>query len=518
MRQAKPGRAAHPAARPAAETDTVTVRMYKGLLGDCFLLQLGSGAGRSNILIDCGVLQGIAGASDRMKAVASDIVAATGGHLDLLVVTHEHWDHISGFAHAADVFLEGGVTIDTLWMGWTENDADPQARGLRDRFEKAKVAVAAAAGYAVKLADQGVAGAAGVTAGLEAFIGPVDAGLGATGRRTGRQILQDLKIVAGKVAYLEPGQILATPGKTALRAHVLGPPRSEARLFKPLPSAGDNKETYLGGDGLSLADNLRGAIALQEGETDPDIPFPKRYRYTLPETPAPAAVAGPPAAAADDDGPAAWLAKAYIEGADWRRIDADWLGGAGALALKLDSNTNNTSLVLGFETPAGRVLLFAADAQVGNWLSWYDQTYPPAAAAPAAAAAAPATVGVTAEDLLARTVVYKVGHHGSHNATLDALGLDKMTSPDLVAFIPVVETDAHAQGGGWNMPFPAILSRLMNRSQGRVLRGDAKAGCGPDGAALTRDPTFLDRVSDGPDGLFVEYRLPPSQVGAFPAV
>jgi len=43
------------------------------------------------------------------------------------------------------------------------------------------------------------------------------------------------------------------------------------------------------------------------------------------------------------------------------------------LALNLDSDTNNTSLVLAFR--AGRAgqrqgAAVAADAQVGNWLSW----------------------------------------------------------------------------------------------------------------------------------------------------
>lgn len=486
-------------------TDALSVRMYKGLLGDCFLLRLASPAGRSHILIDCGILQGIAGGGERLGKVAEDVVQTTGGELDLLVITHEHADHISGFAHAADAFFGGRLKIHKLWMGWTENSADPQAQGLRARFDKAKVAVTAAAAMAAKLALDGQVGAAAVTAGLEAFIGPVDLGAGPAGPpRTGRQILEALKAAAGGVAYLEPGEIVTTPGATGLRAYVLGPPRSEARLFKPLPSAGDNKETYAGGDGLNQADNLQGAIAVQKGAPDPDIPFPKRYRYPMDH------------AAGDDpsDVALAWLRQAYEGGPDWRRIDADWLGGAGALALKLDSNTNNTSLVLAFETPAGKVLLFAADAQVGNWLSWYDQTYPPAPA-PAPGAAPPSVPGVKAEDILARTVVYKVGHHASHNATLDALGLEKMTDPGLVAFIPVVEEYAHAQGSGWNMPFPPLLKRLLDRTQGRVLRGDCAAGCNLEGEVLTTDTAFLAGVEDGPGDLFVEYHLPAQAVGVF---
>ena len=55
----------------------------------------------------------------------------------------------------------------------------------------------------------------------------------------------------------------------------------------------------------------------------------------------------------------------------WRRIDAAYMDAAAEFALQLDSATNNTSLVLALELiDSGKVLLFVADAQVGNWLSW----------------------------------------------------------------------------------------------------------------------------------------------------
>ena len=98
----------------------------------------------------------------------------------------------------------------------------------------------------------------------------------------------------------------------------------------------------------------------------------------------------------------------------WRRIDEDWLGSAAQFALNLDSATNNTSLVLAIElSPGGEVLLFPADAQVGNWLSWQKVQW-----------SLDGNKTVTATDLLKRTVFYKVGHHGSHNATLREHGLE----------------------------------------------------------------------------------------------
>src|SRR5207248_1329999 len=95
---------------------------------------------------------------------------------------------------------------------------------------------------------------------------------------------------------------------------------------------------------------------------------------------------------------------------DWRRIDKDWLSSAELLALDMNDYTNNASLVLAFELgKGGKVLLFAADAQRGNWASWGKKDW------------ADGKRRVTARDLLARTVLYKVGHHGSHNATLNGL-------------------------------------------------------------------------------------------------
>ena len=145
--------------------------------------------------------------------------------------------------------------------------------------------------------------------------------------------------------------------------------------------------------------------------------------------------------------------------------------------MQLDSRTNNTSLVLAFEfIDSGRVLLFAADAQVGNWLSWHDLEW---------------TVDgktVTAADLLARTVYYKVGHHGSDNATLKARGLELMASGDLAAFIPTNEADARKVGWG-EMPFPGITEELARRTGGRLVRADDPWIAGDDGEAPFRTPS-----------------------------
>ena len=118
-----------------------------------------------------------------------------------------------------------------------------------------------------------------------------------------------------------------------------------------------------------------------------------------------------------------------------------------ALALFLDTFTNNSSLVLAIElVDSGKVLLFAADAQTGNWSSWKDVEWE--------------DDDVTTDDLLARTVFYKVGHHASHNATL-VEAFEKMNIPDLVALIPVHKQDPNIKKkNGWKMPAKNLFKRM----------------------------------------------------------
>jgi hypothetical protein len=65
-------------------------------------------------------------------------------------------------------------------------------------------------------------------------------------------------------------------------------------------------------------------------------------------------------------------------------------------ATMLDHALNNTSLVLGFEI-GDQMLLFVGDAQWGSWQQSLDDE--------------------SSAEVLRRATFYKVGHHGSHNAT-----------------------------------------------------------------------------------------------------
>jgi hypothetical protein len=163
------------------------------------------------------------------------------------------------------------------------------------------------------------------------------------------------------------------------------------------------------------------------------------------------------------------LTQLYEAAGTWQRIDGDWLGTASDLALKIDGDVNNTSLALALELAEKDVLLFPADAQVGNWESWGDQTYP--------ASDDTKSQQLKIDDLLSRTIFYKVGHHASHNATLRDRGLELMTDTRLCAMIPVVRKTAREQKNknavnGWAMPYADLFERLQQRTDNRILTGD----------------------------------------------
>lgn len=516
----------------------VTVRMYRNLLGDCFLLRFPGAERPVNMLIDCGVLQGMPDAATRMQAITGNIrdtlptvIPPDGGtarpFLDLLVITHEHWDHLSGISQAQEIW--DGIDIGALWLGWTEDQTDPQAQALQQGRRTALTLLEQVAA----MADSGAAGVAArgsTVRDLFAFIGPeedsdepaVIDGLGARAStaakriRTGAAILDYLKAKARSVRYWTPGaEPVSVPGTDGTKIYVLGPPRDEKLLRRSNPSK-KTKEVYELGAGDST-ESLLGALAATAGQSAaPTMPFAERYTVdaALIENPSKDQPDGTPQSRRADPDARRLLNERYFAAAgDWRRIDGDWLGAAEQLALKLDNDTNNTSLVLAVDVAPddadGGVLLFPGDAQVGNWMSWGDCVWPAGAKREDAGA-------VTIERLLARTILYKVGHHGSHNATMRERGLELMTHRDLIAMIPVVEDFARNKALPWNMPFPALNTRLKERTRGRILRcdrgiADLDAARTDSGTAPPLSETewsaFATRVSEDDAKLYVEYSI-----------
>lgn len=425
------------------------VRMYRQGLGDCFLISLPrSDSDRPyRVLIDCGVILGTADASTKMTEVVENIIAATQGEIDLLLATHEHWDHVSGFVQAKEAFDK--LKIHEVWLGWTENRNDPLTQKLKAQRDAALASLRLGLSRLQLAGDEPAAEVVELGGLLEFF--------GAAKGASTEDALANVRETSSNLRFCLPSDAPVEPSGTGARFYVLGPPHDEKLLRKINPSTRD-KETYgLAVDGFQLF--MAGAGTALDSN-DRGRPFDRQYEI--------------PFSYARE---MAFFQQQYWTPADatdnWRLIDSDWLEGSTELALQLDSLTNNTSLVLAIELADGDVLLFAADAQVGNWLSWQGLEWEVAGKK------------VTGPDLLKRTIFYKVGHHGSHNATLRDKGLEQMEKLR-VAMIPVDE--AMAKKKHWDhMPLDELVAALNEKAKGLVLRVDKPT-------PTTREQVVEDRL------------------------
>src|SRR5712664_1835102 len=98
----------------------IRIRMYRVGFGDCFLLSLPAADGDRHVLIDCGVHS--RGNLNKIADAVQDVAALTNGRLDIVIATHAHQDHISGFATCAAAFEK--MSVGEVWLPWTEDPKD----------------------------------------------------------------------------------------------------------------------------------------------------------------------------------------------------------------------------------------------------------------------------------------------------------------------------------------------------------------------------------------------------------
>jgi hypothetical protein len=425
------------AANTSADNFRIRVRMYRQGLGDCFLITIPGKSGNPfHVVIDCGVILGTQNAVEKMKEVVRHIRVSTNNHINLLAATHEHWDHISGFGQARELWTDGQLRIDQVWLSWAEDPKDPLAQKLKNDHLNLRLNLQAAT---ARLGLEGNEDTAGEISSLLGFFG---AAAGSTS-----DALQTVRELSPNLRYCKPQEPPTTLPDTDVKVYVLGPPPDERFIKKYNPSKKE-PETY----GINAMNQYLDAVGSALQNPDLDAPFDDRFQIPL------TAARQMPfftdhywGEDVDSDEP----------NQSWRRIDDSWLESSSSLALQLDSATNNTCLVLAFELANGDVLLFAADAQVGNWLSWQDLAWDVE------------DKKVTGPDLLNRTIFYKVGHHGSHNATLREKGLEEMKSLKL-AFVPVDHEMAVKKR--WNkMPLNELMDKLNEMTNKSVVRIDQDA-------------------------------------------
>jgi hypothetical protein len=376
---------------------SLTIRTYNVGFGDCFLLKFDYGKSQRRILIDYGSTAAPArAAADYMLRVAKDIReqcrnADGTAKLHGVVVTHRHRDHLSGFATGGvgTGKIIASLQPDVVVQPWTEDpNAKPDAKAAASGFYTAGKPSPAAlrAQYVSALADMHAVAEAvhrealsdthrfGVRTQRElAFLGD-DNGL------PNRSAVVNLMEMGrkGRAAYVhcgsKSGLDAVLPG---VDVQVLGPPDlTQTQTILKERARYPNEYWHLAFSQYRTfwrTQALAADGAAQPGAGKPLFPN--------------AATFGP------EDVPA---------NLRWFVRRAQRLRGAQLLDLvhSLDDAMNNTSVILLFRV-GGEAVLFPGDAQIENW------SY---------ALAQPAL-----RKLLAEVTVYKVGHHGSLNATPKSL-------------------------------------------------------------------------------------------------
>jgi len=353
----------------------VRLRVYQAGFGDCLLLTVTYGSalddGRSqrHMLIDFGSrVQRDGGPT--MAQIAGCIAEHCDGHLDIVVATHRHQDHMKGFGDRAARKVLDALHPKLVVRPWTDipeaDNADPSF-GL----------------------DEASQGFISMLEGVHAQAAYIDQhfGLdeGSVARRAKELVALGIKNAAAVATLEEWGRTARTTWVRAgdeldlaglmsgVRVRVLGPPTLSQ--VPTLTSYAKTSQEYW----LMLA---------AAGELGPMI---------RPETGSSLDEALATLAEPGGAGAAGWLLR---ELGDQGRLQAlDIVEG-------FDDVLNNTSLILHVAV-GRRTMLFAGDAQVENWSFTLDHAH--------GEAGRPLDKGLRAD--LTDVDLYKVGHHGSRNAT-----------------------------------------------------------------------------------------------------
>lgn len=361
----------------------VSILAFQVGFGDCFLLRFHyANGGNRHVLIDFGSYPKASWlAGDGMRKIAERIKSECGGKLEGLVATHRHADHINGFTTERD---DPGSVIasckpDVVVQPWTEDpDARTNARKPTASFMSALPNANAN--------ERQMAFARGLS-----FVDSLDAMRGllpvierevAELRNTGNHEM------AGELAFLgQNGLSNLSAVKNLMGMGEKGEARyvfygAESGLEKVLP---DVKVTVLGPPTIEQSDSILKKYASSSKA---------QYWLTLTRTAMRLSDEAKPLFHRAD--PVTYdNAPAY---ARWLISQLRSLRGRQLLELvrTMDGVLNNTSVVLLFEV-GSKKLLFPGDAQLENWSYALEQA------------------GVS--ESLRNVDFYKVGHHGSLNAT-----------------------------------------------------------------------------------------------------
>jgi hypothetical protein len=353
----------------------ITLRAYNVGFGDCFLLTFHYAGFKRRVLIDFGSSSAPKDA-DRgyMLAIANDIrEQCKESGLDAVVVTHRHLDHLSGFSTEGEgpgriiASLHPRIVI----QPWTEDpNAQPDATSATATTYTGKPDPKA---FVASLRDMNVL--AGTMA-REAGSSHIGLGKRSAERLrflgednlANRSAIDNLMEMGrkGTAAYVNCGSKSGLeellPGVTV---HVLGPPTlDQTDTIRKERSRDPNEfwqfRSFWHFQAAAGCSSMSGALLFPKAPVYENGDIPPSTRWLIPRI---------------------------------QKVRGDQLL---ELVRELDDAMNNTSVILLFQA-GGMNLLFPGDAQIENWA--YALAQPQLRA------------------LLKDVDVYKVGHHGSLNAT-----------------------------------------------------------------------------------------------------
>jgi hypothetical protein len=413
-----------------------SIRSYQIGFGDCFLLQVTYDTDETrSALIDFGSTRPSKMPSARDEAdIARDIKQVSGGKLNVIVATHRHKDHISGFdGESLDILAK--LQPDLVVQPWTE---DPQ------------VAIDATGPD-----PQGNPALVNALASMQGFAAQVYAELEEFAAFSSRRKLDVPQYMFDELGFI--GEVNISNTKAVEGLIHLG----EIAALDPLYAKYDDrlpldngvmpgvKVRVLGPPTVRQWPSVRG----QRHQDKDEFWHLRRTFWEAHNRSAQLAADGTlfPSAARLDDIPVAarWSVPRV------QRIRADQLL---QIVRALDRSLNNTSLILLFEI-GKKKLLFPGDAQIENWEYALGE------------AQKDTVKGRELHNLLSTVDVYKVGHHGSLNATPKTLWnmlQKKTTNPDDPdRLTSIMSTKGEVHGSRWKkteVPRKTLVDALQRHT------------------------------------------------------
>jgi beta-lactamase superfamily II metal-dependent hydrolase len=389
----------------ASNSRQVTIRMYNVGFGDAFLVLIPDENQQRRILFDCGSIEAAPGVamSRVVDRIVRDVTDADGvPRIDVVIATHRHKDHVSGFGQAAWADVE----VKEVWMPWTEHPTDAEARRIREIQSRLALTLditltmKAAALNAVQKKE------------LSRYQDIVSNALMLSNDKAMKTLHSGFS--GNPTRYFIPEKsgrtrTFETDALPSVKVHVMGPSRERDVVRDMDPPKG---ESFF---------RLHGVVAEQTGA--PPAPFPHEIRH---ET--------------------RGIGEPVSQG-DLEEIQRAGSLSDLAVAVALDKAVNGTSLMLMLEV-AGTYLLFPGDAQWGTWnAAMQDPEW---------------------RELLRRVSFYKIGHHGSHNATPKDF-VEALIPADMYAMASTLTREI------WpDIPRLPLLTRLGDK-KAHVARSDQEA-------------------------------------------